>query len=163
MNSFKLLLIMSLVSLGACKARQHDEAGLLTSGDENPNEETVALGGNYSLLCLPDNKASTDASESFLVTVKGAENPKDEAQPILVTVDVARSGKEDRLFTDVKGRGAIVKDRSIFLGFETGVLTAELSATEPGGETFTGVISIASFTDGAQVKCQVRELVAVVQ
>ncbi len=161
MNSLRLLLsIILTVALGACKARQHDEAGLLSFGSENSNEETVALGGNYSLLCIPDNKASTDASESFLVTVKGAENPKDEAQPILVTIDVARSGQEDRLFTDSKGRGAIARDRSIFLGFETGVLTAELSTAEPGSETFIGVISIASFTDGAQVKCQVRELVA---
>jgi len=163
MRSFKILLVLTLMSLEGCKARQHDEAGLLSSGEKDVNEETVALGGNYSLLCLPDNNASTDASESFLVTVKGAENPQDEAQPILVTIDVARSGKEDRLFTDVKGRGAIVKDRSIFLGFETGVLTADLSAVEPGGETYTGVISIASFTDGAQVKCQVRELFAVLQ
>jgi hypothetical protein len=163
MKSLKILLVLTVIALTACKARQPDEAGLFSSGDDNPNDEMVALGGNYSLLCLPDNKASTDASESFLVTVKGAENPQDEAQPILVTVDVARSGKEDRLFTDVKGRGAIVKNRSIFLGFETGVLTADLSTTEPGGETFTGVISIASFTDGAQVKCQVRELVAVLQ
>jgi hypothetical protein len=163
MDQIKIFIALLAVTLGACKARQHDEAGLLSSDTEKANEETLALGGNYSLLCIPDNKVSTDASESFLVTVKGAENPKDESQPILVTIDVARSGQEDRLFTDVKGRGAIAKDRSIFLGFETGVLTAELSSVEPESETFTGVISIASFTDGAQVKCQVRELVAVVQ
>ena len=163
MTSIKLLLFILTVSLGACKARQHDEDGLLSAEGDNANEESIALGGNYSLLCIPDNKTSTEASESFLVTVKGAENPKDEAQPILVTIDVARSGQEDRLFTDVRGRGAIAKDRSIFLGFETGVLTAELSSVQAGSETFNGVISIASFTDGAQVQCQVRELVAVIQ
>jgi len=163
MDQFKLFLTFFAISLASCKARQYDEAGLFSSKNEIPLHEGLASGGNYSLFCIPDNKASTDPSESFLISVKGAENPKDESQPILVSIDVARSGQQERLFVDVKGRGAIVKDSSIFLGFETGVLTAELLAGEPGLETFVGVLSIANFTDGAQVKCQIRELQALLE
>lgn len=160
--------LLYAVFLTGCKTREPDQSGLLAADAERAeDEEAVADGGEFAVRCAPADDAAgpeggNTTAESYLLQVKGAVSATDESQPLVVDLDVTaggEAGKMQRLFAAQRGRGVIDLQKSIFIGFENGVLTADALEGETGG--FTGVLSVAGRVDGMPVKCQAKGLAGI--
>lgn len=155
MKIITLFLIALFLSFG-CKAREPDEAGFLDKDSSQSSGEDIAANGAYRLNCSNDSNIGDDqTADTYLFEVEGAANPADEAQPLRVSVVAVQKGVSNKLFADVKGRGAIALGKSIFVGFEQGALTGEPTVPE-NASYFTGIMSIAGLAEGLQVSCHVE-------
>lgn len=149
-----LMTALFVGSTGACKTREPEQAGLLSAADEAV-DDAVASGGEYSVRCSAEDEAPANI---YMLVVRGAVSATDEAQLLIVDVDQLNVGASQpkRLFSSMSGRGAIDMQKSLFIGFERGALTADAADDTAGG--FTGVLSIADQVDGLAVRCQVAHL-----
>lgn len=149
------LSLLIFVLLSGCKARESDESGLLDSESDQSRLESVSAEGAYRLNCSNDSNIGDDkTAETYIFSVKGAADPADESQPLLVSVEAVGKGISSNLFTDINGRGAVSLGKSIFVGFEKGVLTGEPTGIE-NPAFFSGIMTIAGLTEGLQVSCLV--------
>jgi hypothetical protein len=159
-----LTLLFCGALVASCKTREPEQNGLLSEEvEQNPADETVADGGEFAVRCGPaddaDNPGADTAGDTWLLQVKGAVSTSDESQPLIVDLDLLTAeagGKAQRLHAGQKGRGIIDLQKSLFIGFESGVLTADADTGGAGG--FTGVLSVASRVDGIQVRCQAKAI-----
>jgi hypothetical protein len=144
-------LFLTLLVLGACKPRDPDAAGLLD--DPTPDTKVqIAKGGDWDIFCSPLEGAGAGLP-TYLLEVEGAVNAGDEAQELLVTVKKSWSGRQDVLANKELGHGAVSAQGPLFVGFTSGVLTAD--PTPADGKTLhTGVLTLAGDqAEGLKVSC----------
>jgi hypothetical protein len=153
------LLALSAV---ACKQRDPDAAGLLSDGTQTPTAENTAPAGDYTIGCRAQDPDLPQ--DVFTLVVHGAASATDETQALSVTVlrryaDAARGVAE--LARAEAGRGAVRPKGPIFVGFQSGALTAEYTAAG-ALETHNGLLTLASdpAVNGLSVGCAVSEGVA---
>ena len=153
--SAPLLAVLTLLS-GGCKARNPDAAGLMSEPSASTGPE-VAKGGDWTLNCV---SAEGDANKAtYLLQVQGAVSPTDEGQDILVSASKTNDGHTESLADHEQGHGALSATGSLFLGFFSGVLTANpqagiLPATHSGVQT----LAKDPIVEGLKVHCQLTKV-----
>ena len=164
MMSPYLAVIVFVSSLSACKQRDPDAAGLLSNGTQvvddvpagAPSDGTPAP-GSFTVTCRPQDPQIQQ--DLFIVAVRGAVSPDDEAQPVVVSVERRRANaaqQADRLAADESGRGVVRPKGAVFIGFQSGVLTADY-AGQASANTHTGLLTLAAdpSVNGMPVGCRV--------
>ncbi len=153
--SAPLLAVLTLLS-GGCKARNPDAAGLMSEPSASTGQE-VAKGGDWTLSCVG---AEGDANKStYMLQVQGAVSPTDEGQDILVSANKTNDGHTESLADHEQGHGALSATGSLFLGFFSGVLTANPQAGILPA-THSGVLTLAKDpnVEGLKVRCQLTKV-----
>jgi len=151
-----LLLLGPLLSNAGCKARNPDAAGLMSEPSAYTGPE-VAKGGSWSLNCT---SAEGDGNKAtYALQVQGAVSPTDEGQDILVSASKTLDGKSEALAEHEQGHGAISANGPLFLGFFSGVLTANPQAGIAPA-THSGVLTLAKDpnVEGLKVRCQLLKV-----
>lgn len=145
----RFLVLFTIVLLAAsCRTRNPEASeGLLdSSSDDAPSEpgaasEKVLDGGRFLISCQESTQAKQSDRYEFLVN--GANDPQQENQKLLVTVNIVPAGKAPVPYTvDAPGKGAISAKTGVFLGFVKGALTAETPDLQAPG-MFTGMLTLA--------------------
>jgi hypothetical protein len=143
------------LAFAACKVRDPDAGGLLddTEADADPTaaEEKVADGGRFAIDCRV-----LEGKGHYFVEVSGAVRADDEAQPLYVHVERRDGSAAPRILAGREaGRGRVTVQGSLFIGFQSGALTAE--PAREGDGTHLGVLSLADDPEavGAAVRCKV--------
>jgi len=139
----RLTTVLTVVlALAACKTRDPDRAGLL---DEEDGEvegtptglqlaDQPATGGAWDIDCK-----TASGGERFHVEVDGAVSATDEAQPLVVSITRFVGDEQHAVVTGDRGRGAASEGGPLFIGFQSGVLTAERGA----GGALAGVLTLS--------------------
>ena len=151
-----LLLLGPLLSIPGCKARNPDAAGLMSEPSAYTGPE-VAKGGSWSLNCTG---AEADGNKAvYALQVQGALSPTDEGQDILVSASKTLDGKSETLAEHEQGHGALSAGGPLFLGFFSGVLTANLQAGMAPA-THSGVLTLVKDpnVEGLKVHCQLLKV-----
>ena len=139
------LMIALIVAVSGCKQRHPDDAGLL---DADPNDETPTLvvpsgprqQGLWTINCAPE-PLDSDVERSsvrYRFDVQGATDPTDEAQELVVSAYRLDGGSSVLALSEI-GRGTVSVEGPIFVGFASGVLTAEKIADG----SFAGVTTLS--------------------
>ncbi len=152
----KLVCLLLACSTFACKTRDPDAGGLLSDEPDAADAKVqIAKGGDWNVACSPVEAESTAAS--YDLAVEGAVNAGDEAQELLVTVAKSQGGKAENIVTKELGHGAVSETGPLFVGFTSGVLTAD-ATTVSGKTTYVGVLTLAKDnTEGLKVSCSVSK------
>lgn len=168
---YSLVLVAGVAASWACRTRDPEAAGLLDAEPDPAGEEadaaalpeggtpqeTVAPEGSWRLSCSP-----ADAGKKvYVLTVQGAARPDDESQPLRVSLGIDQGQGPQVLGHNEMGRGAVDPRGPVFVGFESGVLTAEYNA-RPGGVSHQGVITLSKDkdADALSVLCTVERIKA---
>lgn len=149
------LLPLILLMAVACKPRDPDSGGLFAADAENDEVRVpIAKGGDWNVHCQ---STETDSGlRSYEFRVEGAVNNGDEAQELLVSVSKTQDGKTQDLVVKNLGHGAVSEAGPLFVGFTSGVLTAD-AATVDGKVVYTGVLTLTpDHTEGLKVQCSVE-------
>ena len=158
-----LLTALTVFSVtAACKERDPEAAGLLSDGTpaaaaSEPGPADLPAGGAFTITCRPQDPEL--ARDVFVLGVRGAVKADDEAQPVAVTVERRRANaaqQTDKLADGEPGRGAVRPKGAVFVGFVSGVLTAEYAGVA-GNNTHTGLLTLAAdpAVNGMPVGCTV--------
>lgn len=153
------LIVLGILGAASCRTRDPLAAGLLDadppggpageSDRQTPTEEmqpaTIAPNGDWRVQCRPADSAA-GGERTYLLSIKGAVRPDDELQPLLVSLSLDRAGSVLPLGENQKGRGAIDPQGAIFVGFESGVLTAD-KISQSTTPAYQGVITLANDQD----------------
>ncbi len=150
----KLVCLLLACSAFACKTRDPDAGGLLSDdADDAATKVQIAKGGDWNVACTPAEAESTAAS--YDLAVEGAVNGGDEAQELLVSVAKSQGGKAEHVVTKELGHGAVSDTGPLFVGFTSGVLTAD-ATTVSGKTAYVGVLTLTTDnTEGLKVSCSV--------
>ncbi len=150
-----LLAVGFAASSSACKPRDPDAGGLLSSDEPAPASAEVAKGGDWLVSCQP---AGDDVEATvYQIAVAGAVSESDESQDVLVSVEKSNKGQIQVVAENEAGHGALSPSGSVFVGFSSGVLTAEL-ASGTARATHAGVLTLSKdqAASGLNVTCAVE-------
>jgi len=156
----KIVAVIVMLASGACKTRDPEAAGVL-SYQPSTLEDSQEAFGTINIVCTPAPGVEGDPmAVRYLFTIAGAVSDTDEGQPVLVTVEreMLDNGFREPLSSYEAGRGAVSKSGSIFLGFPSGVLTANYGAASMGSSTHGGVMTLS--TDASATALSVNCTVA---
>lgn len=132
LSSLGALLTLTL----ACKTRDPNAGGLLDDDETTPTlgliDPPASGNGQWTVTCVEQDGGAEDGpAASYRFAVLGAVDERDETQAISVSVEKlggAAGGARARTLADSEpGRGALSIGGPLFLGFASGVLTAEPS------------------------------------
>jgi hypothetical protein len=171
LRPYSLVLVAGVTASWACRTRDPDAAGLLDAEPDPAGEgveaasapeggspqETLAPEGNWRLSCSP----ADAGKKTYVLTVRGAARPDDESQPLRVSLGLDQGQGSQTLGQNEMGRGAVDPRGPIFVGFESGVLTAEFNAGLESG-SHQGVITLSKDkdADALSVVCKVERIKA---
>lgn len=151
---FALIAVLAFAS--ACKQRDPEAAGLVSEGTATQDlalSDTPAAAGAYTIKCRTDEPEV--AQDLIIIAVRGAVSQTDEAQPLAVSVVRQRGNgaQSDKLADGEQGRGAVRPTGPLYVGFPSGVLTAEYAAPGP----HVGLLTLAAdpAVNGLPVSCMV--------
>lgn len=149
MNHVIILFAVSTLFVG-CRARQWDESSGVLDSDEST--------GRVSVRCFENIENSE--KPVWLFQVSGAHSSTDQEQPLQVSVQkkLADAGAVS-IANAQSGRGVVSKDAGIFLGYESGALTADQADQNKAG-FFGGLLTMTgnSAENSAEVLCEVRDI-----
>jgi hypothetical protein len=149
------LIISMLIAVAGCKTRDPDASGLLdddSAATSEPDADAPAPGGDWTITCNP---AEPDPDiKAYTLNVSGA-TTADEAQFVRVSLRLTHSeaaAGQDVVADRVIGHGAIAENGPVFVGFPSGVLTADAPTN---GGLRAGVLTLVSGrnTAGLKVTC----------
>jgi len=129
---FNFVLVTSL--LEGCRLRHwNDDSGVLDDSQDR---------GEYSIRCFESFVDTTKPIWFFKVT--GILNPNNRDQPIEVTIQKKTSNNDPiEIATKARGKGLVSDEYGIFLGYDSGALTAD-QLHEGRKGFYNGLLTITS-------------------